>query len=140
MDLHTVNFKYSLKNVPVPGKKAYCKLLIEKVEAVIKRMRWKAYYYEKSLKEDAEKCNSPVSTNSPKNEKGDCYQSKFPSRYYTPQNQLLNVFENDLYDQIRTIKFQQVSNEFLLKLSKDVEKSKNWRKFSSLETKALIYT
>ena len=128
MDLNTVNFKYSLKNVPVPGKKAYCKLLIEKVEAVIKRMRWKAFYYEKSIKESAEVCNSPVSTGSPKNEKGDCYQSKFPSKYCPPQNQLLNAFENDMYDLIRTIKFQHVSNEFLLKLNKDVEKIKKSEK------------
>ena len=40
------NFPYSMKNIPVPSKKLYWKILIDKVELLIKRMRWKALFFE----------------------------------------------------------------------------------------------
>ena len=41
------NFNYSLKNIPVPNKQGYLKSMLDKVEHFLKRMRWKAYFYEK---------------------------------------------------------------------------------------------
>ena len=43
-------FTYSLKNIPLPSKYAYKKSLIEKTEALIKRMRWKALFFDKNEK------------------------------------------------------------------------------------------
>ena len=40
-------FDYSLKNIPIPSLGAYFKNLIEKVESVIKLMRWKAHFFNK---------------------------------------------------------------------------------------------
>ena len=40
------NFPYSMKNTSVPSKKLYLKILIGKVELLIKRMRWKALFFE----------------------------------------------------------------------------------------------
>ena len=40
------NFPYSMKNIPVPSKKVYLKILIDKVELLIKGMRWKAVFFE----------------------------------------------------------------------------------------------
>ena len=40
------SFPYSMKNIPVPSKKLYLKILIDKVEVLIKRMRWKALFFE----------------------------------------------------------------------------------------------
>ena len=40
------NFSYSMKNIPVPSKKLYLKILIDKVEILVKRMRWKALFFE----------------------------------------------------------------------------------------------
>ncbi len=43
-------FDYSLKNIPIPSQDAYLRNLIEKVENVLKRMRWKANFFPKGDK------------------------------------------------------------------------------------------
>ena len=40
-----INFNYSLKNIPIPSKTSCDLKLIEKIESVIKRMRWKAFFH-----------------------------------------------------------------------------------------------
>ena len=40
------NFPYSIKNIPVKSKRLYLKILIDKVELLINRMRWKALFFE----------------------------------------------------------------------------------------------
>ena len=44
--MERINFDYSLKNIPIPSNQSYLKTMIEKVEAFIKRIRWKAYFFE----------------------------------------------------------------------------------------------
>ena len=43
--MEKINFNYSLKNIPVPSKSSYKLKLIDKIENVIKRMRWKAQFF-----------------------------------------------------------------------------------------------
>ncbi len=43
-------FDYSLKNIPIPSQDAYLRNLIEKMENVLKRMRWKAHFFLKGDK------------------------------------------------------------------------------------------
>jgi hypothetical protein len=38
-------FDYSLKNIGLPSQDAYRKILIDKVENVVRRMRWKAHFF-----------------------------------------------------------------------------------------------
>ena len=46
--MERVDFNYSVKNIlPIPSKNAYLKNLIFKLENFIKRIRWKAYFFEK---------------------------------------------------------------------------------------------
>ena len=40
-----INCNYSLKNIPTSSITSYQLKLIEKVESVIKRMRWKAHFF-----------------------------------------------------------------------------------------------
>ena len=40
--MEQVSFEYSMKNIPIPTNNAYMKQLIEKVESLNRRMRWKA--------------------------------------------------------------------------------------------------
>ena len=40
-----IQFNYSLKNIGLPKHYQYQKRLIDKMESVIQRMRWKAYYF-----------------------------------------------------------------------------------------------
>ena len=44
--METVNFNYSLKNIPIPNNKSCLKTMIDKVEKFIRRMRWKAHFFE----------------------------------------------------------------------------------------------
>jgi hypothetical protein len=43
-----------LKNIPIPSQHAHLRNLIEKVESVIKRMRWKANFFLKGDKNSNE--------------------------------------------------------------------------------------
>ena len=45
--MERVNFSYSLNNIPIPSKNAYLKNMTFKLESFIKRIRWKAFFYEK---------------------------------------------------------------------------------------------
>ena len=44
--MERINFGYSVKNIPLTNERNYKLQLIEKIEAVIKRMRWKATFYD----------------------------------------------------------------------------------------------
>ena len=74
------NFGYSLKNIPIASKNAYMKKTMEKVESVVRRMRWKAIFFEN------EKAGQSEITNGFKT-------NKAPDKM-----ELLNPFENDLYN------------------------------------------
>ena len=43
--MEKINFNYSLKNIPTPSRSSYQLKLIDKNESVIKRMRWKAFFF-----------------------------------------------------------------------------------------------
>ena len=44
--MNQCNFPYSIKNILVSSKKVYLKILIDKVELLIKEMRWEALFLE----------------------------------------------------------------------------------------------
>ena len=98
------NFGYSMKNIPVAGKNAYMKRMVEKVESVLRRMRWKALFFEK-----------PAASGPGINTYG------FKSTKAPPPMQHLNAFENDLYDLLRNIQFTTRRNGFQKQLAKDVK-------------------
>ena len=56
------NLGYSVKNIPIPPKKLYLKFMLDKVESFIKRLRWKAFYFDKKqLNQDEEPYNRSFS-------------------------------------------------------------------------------
>ena len=79
MNLEARNFDYSMKNIPIPTKGSYLKCLVEKVESLIIRMRWKALFF-----------NNNDSESNPNNNYG------FKSKKTPPQDELLKPFEEDL--------------------------------------------
>ena len=105
------NFRYSLKNIPIPTKSNYLKCLTEKTENFIRKSRWKAYYFCK--------WNSK-----PVNESANGYFG-FKTRTTPPPNKHLNAFENDLYDPIQKVEFTNVQNTFQKKLKKDIQSNKS---------------
>ena len=45
--MEKLNFasKYSFKNIPTPGKLEYTKQLVYSLEQLLRRMRWRAFYF-----------------------------------------------------------------------------------------------
>ena len=97
------SFNYSLRNILFPDKSSYTLKLMEKIESVIKRMRWKAYFY----------LNKETQEKQQKNTFG------LKSRHQPPQCNLLEGFEKDVFDIIKSIKFRKVRNKFQEELKED---------------------
>ena len=97
-----VTLGYSLKNIPIPSIKEYRKRLIDRTEDVIKRMRWKAFFYLKGPSEADQK-----------------EKYGFRSRNYPPQVDELKAFEEDLYHMVENVEFRRSSDKFQDSLRKD---------------------
>ena len=119
--MEKINFNYSLKNIPTPTKTSYQLMLMEKIESVIKRMRWKAHFY---LKKDT---SNIAYTN-----------YGFKTRNFPLQCKELQNFEKDLVDTIKLIKFRIVKDNFQRKLKEDILNIKNYPMFMPLLTRLLL--
>ena len=101
------NLGYSLKNIPTASKQSFMKRLLEKTENFLRRVRWKALFFEKpELKGDLLETYNFKSTKAP------------------PQMEHLNAFENDVYDLVSNIEFTGHRSSFQKKLNGDVKKIK----------------
>ena len=98
-------FDYSLKNIPIPSQDAYLRNLIEKVENVLKRMRWKAHFFLKGDKISDQ--NNPFG---------------LPSNKTPPTILEMKSFENDVINLIENIKFRNAENQFQISLANDLKK------------------
>ena len=105
------NYDYSLKNIPLPSKDAYKKRLVEKVEIFIKRMRWKAYFFDQNEENNDENKENPRSN---------INNYGFKSRNCPKQNKHLDKFEDDLLLMIKNIEFRNVNDTFQNKLQNDI--------------------
>ena len=115
--MERVNFGYSIKNILIPSKKTYLLQLMEKVEMVITRMRWKAIHFNNNN-------NNSIDNN--KEENTEWYGLK--SSYSPRQVKELIPFENDLVELIRNIKFRKIRNTFQEKLKEDIKLIKDSHK------------
>ena len=100
-------YDYSLKNIPIPSKNSYFMTMLEKVESFIRRIRWKAYFFEKGPASEGRSCD-------------DARIFGFKSSSTPPQSEHLNQFENDLYEMVRNIECKPVRSKFLTRLDKDL--------------------
>lgn len=110
-----------MKNIPIPSRSTYIKKLIEKTESVIKRIRWKAFFFEqnKVKNKTSRDIDNDDSNSAADNNFG------FKSRKCPPQNEELNNFEADVYDMIKNIEFRQVRDDFQDQLQHDIRKINN---------------
>ena len=129
--MNVKNFQYSLKNIPIPKDNAYLKCLIDKTEHFIKRIRWKAFFFERnhpdfnhgdSNSEASEESEGHITddeeTGSSEDEEPNTNYG-FKSPRTPPGNHLLKPFEDDLYSMIHRIKFSRDINDFQQKLRSD---------------------
>ena len=101
-----INFGYSVKNIPISNERSYKLQLIDKIEAVIKRMRWKAAFH-----------NGPNERTS-KDDKIETYGLK--SAYCPRQIPELHPFESDLIKLAENIKFRKSTSNFQKRMKEDV--------------------
>ena len=51
-EIEKKTYNYSTKNISIPSERSYKLQLIEKIEIIIKRMRWKSIMYDAGRKEN----------------------------------------------------------------------------------------
>ena len=107
MEFNRKYYYHSLKIIPLPFEKLYKTILIEKVELVIKKIKWKAHLYENSVLNTLNHLNY-----------------FFESRKCPPQHKDLMQFENDLPQLIKNVKFKKVGYKFLDQLHKGISSIK----------------
>ena len=109
--MEKINLHYSEKNIPTASNKNYKMQLIDKIEAVIKRMRWKAIFFE--------------------NTNNDQEEEVYPETYglkttNTPQQvPEMAGFEKELIGVIRKLKFRNYTNDFQKHLQEDIRSINN---------------
>ena len=113
--MERVNLGYSVKNIPTPSERAYKKQLIESIEAVIKRMRWKATFFDPNR----------VETSAPE-EEVETYGLK--TARCPAQINSMKKFESDLMSISDNISFRRDSNDLQKRMKKDMKDMKNSNK------------
>ena len=101
--MNNFNFQDSLKNIPLPSKKQYLGILVEKIEKFVTNMRRVWLYKNKSGENSIE-------------------NFKFKSPHPPPPVRDLADFEEDLYKLAKNIEFRPVRNEFQQNLSNKIKK------------------
>ena len=96
-ELKRMNLGYSWKNIPISPAKTYRKRLIEIAESVIKRMRWKAFFFLRGDRSDAQDKNGKCGLKSQKS---------------PPQIEALKPFEADMLKLIYEVELTTVSDDF----------------------------
>ena len=82
-----LRFEYFTKNIPLPSERSYKLQLIEKIEMVISRMRWKAIFQDTKKEEN-------------KQQRYALRSFKIPS----PVKELA-LFESEMIELVKNIKF-----------------------------------
>ena len=100
------NLQYSKKNIPMPSRHEYKRLLMANTISFLKRMRWKALAFDGKIKP------------STKNTYG------FATSYFPDACSDLAQFEKDLMNLVRSIEFRPVHNEFQKRMRTHVSKTK----------------
>ena len=107
MEMNRTNLCYYFKNISVPSKKTYVKCMRTKLEHFIKRLRWKAFFFDRK----GEKL--------PENRKN---TFGYKTVRTPPQHELLNPFEEDFCKMVKSIKFRQICNAFQTCMAEEVNK------------------
>ena len=88
--MEKLEIKHSLKDIPIPNEKKYLLSLTTKIEDLISRMRWKAFWHSSERKDEMKKNDENFG---------------FKSQRSPPHCKQLEAFELDLLDIVNRIKF-----------------------------------
>ena len=104
--MERINFRYSLNNIPVPSQKLYQLQLIDKIECVIKGMRWKAHFY----KNDGNNTSNRMAKET----------YSFKSKHHPGQCKELETFKKDLYNIVSSLKYRKSTDYFQEQMKEDI--------------------
>ena len=104
-------FVQDCNNIPVASKKLYLKILINKVELLIKRIRWKRW---KALFFETESEST--------------FKYVFKTCKCPPQHKDVMEFEDDLQKMISKVQFRRVKNDFQNRLKNDIKSIQSSKK------------
>ena len=110
MELRQINFGYLLKNILISSKQEYLKATLSKLEHFIKRLRWRAFFFDHKNEDTIEEYE----------------MYGFKSENTPPQHEGLAALEEELYAMIKSIKFKQISNTFQSRLANDITKNQRF--------------
>ena len=103
------DYNKSLKNIPIPPKNSYRKLLLAKTFDVIERIRWKVFFFL-----------------NPDQQKEDVETFGFRTAKSAPKNKELDKFEDELIELVSNPKFKDSKpNPFQKELQKNVKEINN---------------
>ena len=123
-NMEKFNFGYSVKNIPIPSEREYKIQLTEKIEAVIKRMRWKAIHADGKTEETGTKRKT--------------YGLRSTATPAAVKD--LSAFENDLWKIVTKLQFRRVNCDFQNKLKEDIRNIKRSEKvYVSADKTSNIY-
>ena len=110
--MERVNLGYSIKNIPLANERSYKLQLVEKIEALIKKMRWKVILYKTQ------------------NENKDMKRETFGLKTANCPTQVKELipFENDLIQMAKDIKFRRTRSEFQDRMKSDIQNIRNSEK------------
>ena len=99
--MEKLQLSYSPKNIPIPSERSYKLQLMDKIDQVIKRMRYKAFFYTNKSKDTQETCGLK-SLNCP------------------PKIKEMILLEKDLWNLVNKLKFRKIKSNFQRQLNEDV--------------------
>ena len=117
-----INFPYSTKNIPICSKSEYKMKLIDKIRTFCRRVRLKTYY-----------CNTLDESNEQIETFG------FKAKFLPKQEEELKIFENDMFNLVKQVRFRKVNNKFQELIKKDVKMIRNSKKIIVAADKTTNY-
>ena len=107
--MEKLQLHYSPKNIPIPSERSDKLQLMDKIDQVIKRMRWKAFFY-MNRSEDTQETYGLKSLNCP------------------PKIKEMVPFEKDLWNLVNKLKFRKIKSKFQRQLNEDIREIKRSNK------------
>ena len=107
--MEKLQLHYSPKNIPIPSERSYKLQLMDKIDQVIKRMRWKALFY-MNRSENTQETYGLKSLNCP------------------PKIKEMVPFEKDLWNLVNKLKIRKIKSKFQRQLNEDIREIKRSNK------------
>ena len=99
---------YSFKNIPTPGKLEYMKQLVNSIEKLLRRMRWRAFYFLQL----GEGNDNDTQCADDENIENSRFKRLFKSEAKPPFIEEMEQFEKDLLELPKKLEYRQHINEF----------------------------